>query len=1169
MSKMEFTQAQKQAILSKEKNILVSAGAGSGKTAVLTERIVSLFAKGECDADEIAVITFTNAAAAEMKQRIRKKTLEYIKTNEPTTDCGILLDTKARENLKRQRSLIESSRICTIHALCMNIIKNNYFASMCDPAVRTISEAQKEMFFKRALDETFEEAYIQEDSQFYDFCDAYGKINDDSAIKELVKNLYTASRTCTHPNDFLNDSIENYSVSSIEEFESSQIVSTAKGIIIAGIEKMLALLNKAKEYADVYDKTKENSIYLDDEISALGAYLLNSTNTFRDALEALGSLKMGVYRKKTDFHHGDELRAYIMQAKAILGSPSSQGLKNTFAFTYLQYYRHTVLTSSYIKTAVLLTQEVARRYSELKEKHFYIDFSDMEYICYDILSNESALKEVQGEFKFVFVDEYQDVSSLQEEIITKIAVNNLFSVGDIKQSIYGFRQAAPQLFLSRAQLYTNHPECGEMIYMNENFRSQKKIIDSVNSVFSKIMTSNNTDIDYEATEKLISKSSLGNIEGLPTLYVLNGENSKNDDSLNVNTSFVARLVQRLLNETIYDEATGEKRLITPDDIAVISRNMNRVRDDYENAIKSLGIPVASGEKTSFYDLSEISLVTDLICVVDNAKNDIPLLSVMRSFIYAFSENELMEIRNFANEKLFFNECVFEYAQNGDNDALQGKINAMLSQIYDFRKYALNHPIDALLRYIYNSTSLFSRFGALADGKIRQQNLLHLKDVACQYESGTLKGLYNFILYIQQARLSKNIRQSAYISQGVNLITVHKSKGLEFAVVIITDCEKKFSSKDTQNDVLCEPTVGFTLRYREKNGLYKCDTLGRSVAKVLINQQRYNEEMRILYVAATRAKQKLYFVGESSKVCLEDFSDCIEGKKQESSFMDMLIRAVYPPEGFTNVVFTDENKEFGDKDGKANHILELPITETSDDEKHDYYKDIADALSYSYPNKQLVLLPTKLSVSAIKQTFGDDETLEYASRTLAMTTSPLFMQNSDMNDALLRGTFTHALLEKTDKKTAREDINKALIKAKDELLHLYIGTEEKAYLADMTAAENFLLSHIGQKFLNSDKDYRELQFIMNKKASDINDIFKDTNETVLIQGVMDLVFTIGEKLYLVDYKTDKIYNEEYKNKLIEKYSHQISLYNEALKGIFGKYADEAYICFITQNSYVKI
>lgn len=1158
MSRMNFTPSQKQAVLSQSKNILVSAGAGSGKTAVLTERIVSLFALGKCDADEIAVITFTNAAAAEMKKRIRKRTLEYLKTKEHFTDCGIELDAEARENLKRQLALIEASHISTIHAFCMDIIKNNYYASSCDPAVRPVSGAREEMLLSRAADEVFEEEYLGGDEDFYAFCDAYGSMSDDEALKKLVCRLYTASRTYSNPDAWLEKSMDAYGAQTEEEFETTIGAVFALEYIRSSVKLMTEKLAEAKTYADKYDATHNNTIYLTEEIASLNAYLNNNTSRLTDALEGLGALKMGIYRKNTDFAFGDTVKARIKEAKAILGSPSSGGLKKMFSFGFKEYFEQAHQCGGYVRTVCGLTKKTGARFAELKEQHYSIDFSDMEHICLKVLADKETLGEIQKQYKYVFVDEYQDVSRLQEELITKIAVNGLFTVGDVKQSIYAFRQAEPELFSERYRLYENDPSSGELIAMNENFRSQGDVTEAVNAVFSYIMKSENTGIDYTNTQRLIAKSSLKSLGETPRLYITE-ENSAEGESAKY--TFVAQLIQKLLNERIYDETTGQMRKTLPTDIAVLSRSMNTVRDEYETAIKSLGIPVASGEQSSFYDLTEISLVLDIISVIDNSQNDMPLTSIMRSFIYAFNEDELKEIRDFAPDKPFYYECVYAYAEYGDREELKAKINAMLSQISLFRKYSMDHPVDALLRYIYNATSLFSRFGALPDGRVRQQNLLRLKDTAAQYEAGTLKGLYNFILYTQSARLSKNIRQSSYPSAGVRLLTVHKSKGLEFGIVIITDCEKTFSDADIRGDIVPDRDIGFTIRYRNAEKAYRCDTLPRLIAKERLQKQRYAEEMRILYVAATRAKQKLFFVGAANEKKTEELLDAEYGTyfAGEKSFLEMVARGIH---------------HSGAKVSMGRAVLEespptqitQPKKTANDKQCEEMRKAIKDALSYEYPHKALSLLPTKLSVSAVKEGITEAETLEFGSNTVSIKTIPSFAKKQDkIQTALLRGTLTHALLETVSLSEAESDIQKALENAKASLCEKGLFTQQEAALADISAAKWFLSSSLGEKFIRSDKAYREMKFIMNKKASEISPLFASQNETVLIQGVIDLVFEYENKLYLIDYKTDRFHGEEHKQALIEKYSRQIELYNEALSGIFGKRADEAYICFIAEKS----
>ncbi len=1142
-----YTKAQEEAIHSRGKSILVSAGAGSGKTAVMTARITELIVQKLVNADELLVVTFTRAAASQMKKKIRDSLMKAAKKeNSPY--------------LYKQLSLLDVSQISTVHTLCSWVIKEFYQVAEIDPSYSMIVDAEEEVLLQEAVEEAFEVMYEEGNEGFSTLIEDFSTGITDDAVRESVKRLYRFMRDRIDA-AWLKGALEAYNLNSIEEFEKSHMIKSFIEYNLCKVEEAEHIFEDALKLTNGTDSLPEVADVLESYLEIVR--ILKKHLMAGDSKEYLKQL-MQVNFKRFDIRKPYENKELIKLMQDNGKKIIKDELKKKFFFSLEEYFsqvKDLAPGMNALGRLVVLTDEI---YARKKKENISLDFSDLEHLCLKVLRNDDARGKIQKRFKYVFVDEYQDTNDVQEKIINLISQgDNLFVVGDVKQSIYRFRNAEPAIFSLRRCLYENAPEKGMVVSLADNFRSDKKIISAVNELFGKIMFQQSGGVDYiKNNEYMISSKEYMN-SSLPEVQVITSKGNKEDDVL-CEAKYIASLINKMVEcDEIFDSELGALRKVRFSDIAVLMRSVSGNAETYVKAFEEMNIPINSPENTGFYDLTEIALVLDVMRVTDNFRNDIALAGAMRSFLYGFDEDDLLKIRAAKPECAYFHECVLNYEEYGDDVDLKARLNHFINQINFFVQFSITNSLEDLVGEIYSVTGLFNYVGTLPNGGGRQANLRYFKSLAASYEATSAKGLGSFIRYAQKAKENSKFKKNhiSAVSDCVALMSVHKSKGLEFNVVIVADCGRRYSASSLTPAILYEKNLGICPSYRSVKKNYKSASLPKALASSVISEDESKEEMRILYVAATRAVQRLYFVGTLSQTTIEKLSGEVSeySAKRASSFMTLLLPALRNSP-YVKCLIIDESKETEIKQHDDEKDYPSP-----DNVKADVglRERVTKRLSYSYPISQ-VKVPTKMSVSAIKES----ETLTLGEHVVALSNAPEFGTEKGRITPAIKGTMIHYLLQHISLDKAREDVSLALNETLKESEINGIIPENALNKEDISLVSSFLNSSLGEKLIWAEQVQREYEFIMRLKASLLDDVWNDSNEYILVQGVIDCLFEEKGKRYIIDYKTDRGVWGERREHLNRIYSSQVKMYALACEKM-NKKVDEAYICYLRTGENFRV
>ena len=1244
-----WTKEQKQAIYKKGTNILVAAAAGSGKTAVLVERIINKVINEKIDIDKLLVVTFTNAAAAEMKERVLDALYKKIEEDPENKD------------LQRQITLINMAQICTIDSFCLDIVKNHFYElENISPNFRIAETTEIELLKQGTLDEIFEEKYINEDENFTDLIKTYTNYRDDTPLKDLILKIYNFISSNPSPLEWLQEKVEMFNLKDKLDEDFSQ---TIWGQI---------LLN------DVSEEVQDDMAMLKDVASSLSydIELENFKNAILSDIEQLKNLQNNLnnwdntYNIAQNFKFIDWPRKKITsdikdEAKAIRDQVRKKlydKLNNTFVSDSKQsnqdiYDMYKTLTK--LKDLII---EFDKQFSKKKREKNILDFSDIEHFALSILvkkdeqgnlvKTEVAEKYTQ-KFEEIAIDEYQDSNLVQETILTSVSRgNNLFMVGDVKQSIYKFRQAMPKLFLSKYNEYEivedeaekletiQDMKKGKKIQLFKNFRSRGNILDFTNLVFQNIMSEKIGEIEYNKNEYL----NLGATDYKETNQELKTEidiiesthnedaeeieiSSDNDDEIQdlekiedieIEAKYIAKKIKELVQSKyqIYDRKAERFRDIKYKDIVILLRSTKEKANIYEQEMINLGIPVFSDSSEQYLETIEIQTILNLLKIIDNPIQDIPLVSVLRSNIGKFTDNELVEIRLSDKYDNFYN-CMQKAVPNV-NSKLKEKINNFLENLQKWRKEKEYLALDELIWKIYIETGFYNYVGLMPNGELRQANLKMLFEKARQYESASFKGLYNFIQFMEKLQLSSGDMGTAKIigenDDVVRIMSIHKSKGLEFPVVFLANTNKQFNMQDIRKDsVLLHQDLGIGVKYINYDEQIQYDTLSREAVKKQVENENISEEMRILYVALTRAKEKLYIIGIG-----KDIQEKIEkwenlnkiypkenGKinhlliKKAKSYLDWIILVyINAKESHSLKLEIKDKKEEMNKWNKLlNNVPENIQEEIEFEHQENLYKTIQKELEYKYAFLTSTVIPTKISVTKIKEleqekiqsleeitsqqrshTKNIEKSTEKLKETASIKTSseeeksefrkPEFLkENKDEKlTSAQKGTITHLCLQKLDAKKEYnlEEIQNFIT----ELQNTNILTEKEAKSINPFKILEFTKSQIGQDLKEAKEIYKEKPFYLNISAKEI---YEDQNleENILVQGIIDLYYIDkNDNLILVDYKTDYV-PEGKENELINKYNSQLSLYKTALEEALNRKVDKKYIYSIYLGKALEI
>ena len=1196
MSKTKWTKEQKQAIYEKGQNILVAAAAGSGKTAVLVERIIEKVLHDNVDIDKLLVVTFTNAAASEMRERVLDAI--YKKLDEEPDN----------ELLYRQITLLNKASICTIDSFCLEVVRNNFYQlENLSPNFRIADTTEIELLKQDVIEEIFEKKYEEEDKDFIKLINTYTSYRDDTPLKELVLNIYNYIQSNPFPEKWLHEKIEMFNIKDNLEEDFSKTVWGKE--LLKQIED--EVIYSIKSLEDI-----EKKLYLEPELEKF-------YQTIRDDIEKLEVLKRNLDNWDKTYEIAKDLSFVRWPAKKVESElkDEAKGLRDNVKKNINKILDEILICNSnqanieiYNMYDILvklenLINEFGNEFDKAKRERNIVDFHDIEHFALKILIDENeepteVAKKYQEKYEEIAIDEYQDSNLVQEYILTSVSNGkNIFMVGDVKQSIYKFRQAMPELFLSKYKGYKNKEdnkeEKGLKIQLFKNFRSRENVLKFTNLIFQDIMSNELGDIDYDEGEYLnLGASYPEEKQDLNTqIHIIDVKDEEEEqenleeideriEDVELEARFVANKIKDLKesNFKIWDGKKEEYRDIKYKDIVILLRSTSSLAPIYEQELLNLEIPVFSDSSQEYLDSIEIQTIMSLLKIIDNPMQDIALVTVLRSYIGKFTDDELVKIRLSDKYDNFYT-CMQKALVDVDKN-LKEKIENFFNMLDGWRKEQEYLSLDELIWKLYTDTGFYNYVGLMPNGDLRQANLKMLFQKAKQYEDANFKGLYNFINFIDKLKLSSGDMNSAKIigenDDVVRIMSIHKSKGLEFPVVFLSSVGKQFNLTDLNKNVLLHQEMGIGVKYIDYDKQIQYDTLNKSAIKNKILLETLSEEMRVLYVALTRAKEKLYITGISKdyEKELEKIKSNVERYPKENGKINSILLKKYKRYlDWILLVYNYENKEtivksnielevhkkqellhsFNKVDTKKIDVIkELEKVEINKEK----LKKLEELLNYEYPNKIDIIIPTKTAVTTLKDLKSNNIVEENIT-----LEKPKFLNETkeEIITPSKRGTIMHLCMQHLDEKV-NYDLEKVqnLI---EELRAKEIITTKEAESINKNKILEFTKSKIWNELKEAKEIQREKPFYINVPANTIYE--EKTNENILVQGIIDLYYIDkNNDLNLVDYKTDYV-EKGNENSLITKYKNQLELYKKALEESLKKEVKNTYIYSVYLNKEIKL
>jgi len=1355
--KVTWTEDQQKAILTRDCNILVAAAAGSGKTAVLVERIIKIVTNEErpTDIDKLLVVTFTNAAASEMRERIAAAISKELHKNPQS------------KLLQRQLTLLNKSSITTIHSFCLEVIRSNYHVVDLDPNFRIADATEAVLLKQEALEELFEDRYVSindenknedenssldvvdetsllnievtpstlnieensfinpdeassflepvEASSFLELVEAYSNNKEDLGLQGIVLSLYNFSMSSTNPTEWLIGAAEDFNIKEGYSFSDTpwaKVLMADIKIELSGIEKvMIKALNiiENNEAIALYNEVfKSDLALIADLISAANNCFENLAATF----EVLSFTKLTTIKACKDKEKQKVVQEIRNKVKKQLQELQKQ-IMNANSESSLIDIKKLYPQMRELSQLVIDLQE---KYREKKKERSIIDFNDFEHYCLDILMEKNEEGEViletdgkpkpsavavllRNKYEEILIDEYQDSNMVQETLLNiisreKIGSPNVFMVGDVKQSIYRFRQARPELFLAKYNSYSKDEGAKtRKITLYKNFRSRDTVINAVNYIFKQIMCKNIGDLDYTDEEALNLGAHFDDLQGPGAIggpvelhliekeikdvgeentdneeeYNRNdsesaeeeGQGKTNEDETPTNIELEARIVAKRIKELmlhndedafkVYDKNIKYYRFVDYKDIVILLRATSAWAPSFLEQLKLENIPVYADTGTGYFSTIEIQIIMSLLQIIDNPRQDIPMLSVLRSPIGGFTSEELVDIRagqrevsfyeamlNFSGSKgtdhedketesedkeieLINKEYMSDKTEASNKKSITEKLSTFLEKLDHFRAICTYMPIDEFIWYLYTDTGYYGYIGAMPGGSQRQANLKVLFQRARQYEETSYKGLFNFINFINKLKVSSGDMGSAKTlgenENVVRIMSIHKSKGLEFPVVFLSGMGKNFNLMDINKSILFHHELGYGPDFVDPIRRISYPTVLKQALRKTIKIESLAEEMRVLYVALTRAKEKLIITGSMRNIekNLTRMSSSLEENSEKlgeyeilkaKSYLEWIIPAVIRHiDGKplrerieiedANVHLLDHPASFSVRfwnrdhiksseileeeitastEAKLSRLQEKPIDDKLSDDK--LMCEIEKRLGFIYKYDMSTKMPTVLTVTELKRKFNVELTEEDSSNMYAprLINKPKFLEEVKGLSPAEKGTAMHSVLQRLDltKVTTLSEIEAQVETFVEKLLI----SKEEGKVVRIDKLVKLFKTNLGQRMIKAyalNMLKREVPFHMEIRSTDIyknlpSEIYEE--EKIMLQGIIDCYFEENGQIILVDYKTDIVKNGEV-NSLIEKYKSQLDYYAKALQVTLEKDVKERYLYSFSTDEEVEV
>ncbi len=1153
----EWTPEQKKAIDSRKGTVLVSAAAGSGKTAVLVERVIRRLTDKEnpTSADRLLIVTFTRAATRQMRERIFKAISDELRKNPDD------------EHLKRQLILLPFAKISTIDSFCNDLVKENFHELDISPDYKMLEGAQLKIIENEALNRTLDELYKENSEEFSELVNILSSGTDDSAVGALISKLYNNSMAFARPQLWLDDLMREYE--NADSFPESRWGRIILDYALGAVEnckficdEMSNALGNDEIVAEKYGAcVREISDYLDTLTQ-----LIESAK-WDEIAESLYNVKFSALGKLPRGYTSVEAELIKKQKKSV-----TEQLTKKLSKYFCVSVSENAEDMAYLKPIVKKLICAVKRYGEIlweeKSKAGSVDFSDITHLALKLLvtydENGNAVKtglakELSEKFDEISVDEFQDINELQNTLFSAVSRNdgNLFMVGDVKQSIYRFRQAMPEIFLRRRDAMgdfegDNYPA---KITLDKNFRSRSGVTENVNFVFRQLMSKETGGLRYDSKEALVAAASYEECDFPEAeLHIIGSLDAGERVSRETEAQHIANTIAAIMKSGMTVTEGGEVRTVSYRDFCVLMRAAGGGRAElYAEVLAENNIPAYVSNKVGFFASTEISTMLNLMRVIDNPLQDIPLLAVMLSPIYGFTADELAAMRVDERKKPIYH-CVLNFSSKGNK-----KCTAFLKNIDNLRMLSATLSCSEFLRELYDVTGYKAIAMALKNGSSRNANLNLLLDYAAKYEEGGNRGLSGFIRFIDKVqRQNSDLESASDISEAadvVRIMTIHKSKGLEFPVCILADLNSPFNNDNQKGVSAFHPDDGIC--FDRRDGRTKCQysTVGKKALMLSEKVSSVSEELRVLYVAMTRAKERLICVTRYDKIesKLEDFAYSLKGTEAVSPFIvaskasmaDWLVTAFlrHPDAHILRAAAGREDLPTLPcaERLKCEIINSVPTAEDSlnEQEKAEYDRELLETvkerISYKYPFEDLASVRAKSAPSELEAT-GFDVRYFASAR-------PQFLSKAGMNPAS-RGTATHKFMEFFDYGADFNIDSQIAVMLKDR--HL---TELEAAALEKDKLQKFFKSEIAERIKKSPCLLREKKVTVGIRAGELYPELDEASrdETVVIQGYVDCAFVEDGELVIVDYKTDRGVTMQ---ELCERYRAQLKMYEYALSECTG-------------------
>ncbi len=1144
---VKWTAEQEKAVYGEKANCLVSAAAGSGKTQVLTGRILRRVIQEKIDIDRILVVTFTNAAAAEMRSRISKSLTKAL-AEEPQN-----------EHLQRQLSLLGAATITTMDSFCLGLLRTYFVEAGIDAGFRVADGTEANLLRAECAELALEEMYKNGEKDFLQFADCYSSMKDDSALCDIVISLYSFAESMPDPEGWLAEKAGMYHIENAEDFEKSPFARAVLDGVLQELEgaaarcaDAVAEFSGAQSYVEAFEA---------DRLALLS--LCKKAESWDDLCEAMDTFSWPRRRREENAALGKEAEEV---RKAIKKQAEDAFLRITCTADESAAIMRDA--APHVRALHAFVTTFARVYTAKKQEKNILDYSDLEHMAIRLLSEKTAdgyfpsaiASSLRDKYDEIYIDEYQDSNDVQELLFTLISGEsigspNMFMVGDMKQSIYGFRKTSPALFIQKSETYGETGK-NKKIFLSKNFRSRPEVLDFVNHVFQKLMSREIGGIAYTAREMLYPGAAYPEGAEKCISFAIADTDENAAGRMEAEAYLIAREIEKAMQTEVYDPKTGAYRKACYGDIAVIMRSARDMAGPLRAACAAADIPLYCDMGGGYFESVEISVFLSLLRTLDNPQDDIPLLATLRAPFFGFTEEELAQIRLRDRKQLFY----FAVKKTAEEDTLLGtKCKAFLKKLKKWRRQAAFLPTDTLILKLLEETGYLLFVSAAPGGETKKANLELLFEKAHRFEQTSFRGLFQFLQYVERiSSRGDEVGEAKLVGEGENVVrmmSIHKSKGLEFPIVILAGTKRQFNRKSIQGPFLFHKDLGIGISHVEPDRRIRYETPARAAIALRKNSEELGEELRVLYVALTRAKERLIITAATDA---EGFYKSQKGGLSVAevlhadSFLTLLGRAVKDDDKIPVEIYAPFARN--EKEEKARKWAgpEKPTAQ------------VRKILEYRYEKEELRQIPSKISVTEFKRLKEETDQISFPLYKSTELKLPRFRTMEGNIKGASFGTLMHFIMQNIPYREIHTQAD--VVAYLETLLAKKILSESQAKAVDTEKIFCFWDGEMGRRIRKADRVYREVPFTQTIPASLLTGENRHKDEKIVMQGIIDCFFFEGNEIVLLDYKTDAVKSAE---TIKKRYKNQMECYAMALRQKYFSEISQKVIYLFSNNGIIVL